>query len=150
MPNARRAPRFFCDIGSSSIWFMIRTEDKAKAEALWRSCGHPLEYESYFATFDNLAQANFPIYVVEQKIGDLIMVPSLCYHQVVNLVSPLPISLLTLTSHSLPAQSNQLIVSVSRILRVKQQSRCRGTGSQPMVYRPPSMRFSLATESMFE
>jgi hypothetical protein len=67
---------------------MVSAEDKDKAEALWRSCGHPLEYESYFATIPDLQRATFPIYVVEQKIGDLIMVPSLCYHQVVNLASP--------------------------------------------------------------
>lgn len=95
---------------------MIRAEDKAKAEALWKSCGHPLEYESYFATIEDLGQAKFPIYVVEQKIGDLVMVPSLSYHQVVNLVSPLAISLFAVTSPSLAAQSNQPTVSASQIL----------------------------------
>ncbi|KAF9292136.1 hypothetical protein BGZ68_010391 [Mortierella alpina] len=75
----------WADKDSSSIWFMVKSEDKFKAEALWRSIGQPLEYESYFATVDEMAKADFPIYVVEQKIGDFVMVPSQSYHQVVNL-----------------------------------------------------------------
>ncbi|KAF9961383.1 hypothetical protein BGZ72_003865 [Mortierella alpina] len=75
----------WADKDSSSIWFMVKAEDKFKAEALWRSMGQPLEYESYFATVDEMAKADFPIYVVEQRIGDFVMVPSQSYHQVVNL-----------------------------------------------------------------
>ncbi|KAG0216251.1 hypothetical protein BGX28_004616 [Mortierella sp. GBA30] len=73
------------DNDSSSIWYMVKAEDRNKAEALWKSFGHPLEYESYFASVDELAHADFPIYVVEQKIGDFVMVPSQSYHQVINL-----------------------------------------------------------------
>lgn len=65
---------------------MISAKDKKNAEKLWRSLGHPLEYEGYFASVEELKTANFPIYVIEQKLGDFVMVPSESYHQVVNMV----------------------------------------------------------------
>ncbi|KAG9069196.1 hypothetical protein KI688_010093 [Linnemannia hyalina] len=75
----------WADKDSSSIWFMIRSKDKKKAEELWSSFNQPLDYEGYFAGLDELQQAKFPIYVVQQKIGDFVMVPSRCVHQVINL-----------------------------------------------------------------
>ncbi|KAF9092051.1 hypothetical protein BGX23_004657 [Mortierella sp. AD031] len=75
----------WADNDSCSIWFMIKSEDKAKAEALWSSFGQPLDYEGYFAGLDELQCADFPVYVVEQKLGDFVMVPSQCVHQVINL-----------------------------------------------------------------
>ncbi|KAG0007069.1 hypothetical protein BGZ65_009841 [Modicella reniformis] len=105
----------WADDDSSSIWFMIRAEDKAKAEALWRSCGHPLEYESYFANIKELEQATFPIYVVEQKIGDLVMVPSLSYHQVVNLgKATVKVSWNRLTAHCLLAAVHEVLPRIAR------------------------------------
>ncbi|KAG0195215.1 hypothetical protein BGX28_001985, partial [Mortierella sp. GBA30] len=70
---------------SSSIWFMVAAKDKAKAEALFQSLGQNIEMENYFLSVDELARADFPIYVSEQSTGDLIIIPSLGYHQVANL-----------------------------------------------------------------
>ncbi|KAG0209432.1 hypothetical protein BGX28_010315 [Mortierella sp. GBA30] len=72
-------------IGHNIMVWSDKAEDRSKAEALWKSYGHPLGYENYFASVDELARADFPIYVVEQKIGDFIIVPSQSYHQVINL-----------------------------------------------------------------
>ncbi|KAG9322939.1 hypothetical protein KVV02_004315 [Mortierella alpina] len=95
---------------SSSIWFMVKAEDKFKAEALWRSIGQPLEYESYFATVDEMAKADFPIYVVEQRIGDFVMVPSQSYHQVVNLGrATIKVSWNRLTANCLKAAITQVL-----------------------------------------
>lgn len=66
---------------------MIRSKDRKKAEELWGNFNQPLDYEGYFAGLDELQRANFAIYVVQQKIGDFVMVPSQCVHQVINLVS---------------------------------------------------------------
>ena len=74
-------------IDSSSIWFMVKTEDREKARALWASFQQPIDYEGYFASIEEMKRADFPIYLVEQRIGDFVMVPSMSYHQVVNLVS---------------------------------------------------------------
>ncbi|KAF9388944.1 hypothetical protein CPC16_006147 [Podila verticillata] len=76
----------WADDDSRSIWFMISAKDKKNAEKFWRSLGHPLEYEGYFASVEELKTANFPIYVIEQKLGDFVMVPSESYHQVVNML----------------------------------------------------------------
>ncbi|KAF9344237.1 hypothetical protein BGX26_004620 [Mortierella sp. AD094] len=75
----------WADKGSSSIWFMIAAKDRTKAEALFQSLGQEIELENYFLSVDELARADFPIYVTEQTTGDLIMIPSLGYHQVANL-----------------------------------------------------------------
>ncbi|KFH66213.1 hypothetical protein MVEG_08313 [Podila verticillata NRRL 6337] len=74
------------DDNAHSIWFMIAAEDKTKAELLFKSLGYPLERESHFASVEQLTQAEFPIYVVEQRVGDLVLIPSLTYHQVLNVV----------------------------------------------------------------
>ncbi|KAF9181061.1 hypothetical protein BGZ51_005688 [Haplosporangium sp. Z 767] len=71
-------------VDAHSIWFMIAGEDKTKAELLFKSLGYPLTLESHFASVDQLAQADFPVYIAEQRIGDLILIPSLGYHQVQN------------------------------------------------------------------
>ncbi|KAF9974115.1 hypothetical protein BGZ73_002613 [Actinomortierella ambigua] len=74
----------FASQNSYAFWFMIKSSDFHKAQKLWDSFGYPLDYESYFASIDELQSADFPIYVVKQKLGDLVMVPSLCIHQVIN------------------------------------------------------------------
>ncbi|KAG0234827.1 hypothetical protein BGX31_004443 [Mortierella sp. GBA43] len=108
----------WADDDSSSIWFMIKAADKEKAEELWKKLGHPLEYESYFASLEDLKQADFPIYVVEQKIGDLVMVPSLSYHQVVNLgKATVKVSWNRLTPHCLDAAVNRVLPRYREIAR---------------------------------
>ncbi|KAF9116204.1 hypothetical protein BGX27_004311 [Mortierella sp. AM989] len=108
----------WADNDSSSMWFMIRAEDKAKAEELWKLFGHPLEYEGYFASVDQLRAANFPIYVVNQKIGDFVMVPSLGYHQVINLGrATLKVSWNRLTAHCLKAAVNVVLPRYREIAR---------------------------------
>ncbi|KAF9911781.1 hypothetical protein BX616_010484 [Lobosporangium transversale] len=100
----------WADDDSSAIWFMIRAEDKEKAEELWRSFGYTMEYESYFASVEQLRQATFPIFVVEQKAGDFVMVPSLGYHQVVNLgKATIKVSWNRLTANCLKAAVNVVL-----------------------------------------
>ncbi|KAF9201154.1 hypothetical protein BGZ49_008623 [Haplosporangium sp. Z 27] len=108
----------WADNDSSSLWFMIRAEDKIKAEELWRSFGHPLEYEGYFASVDQLRNATFPIYVVKQAIGDFVMVPSLGYHQVVNLgKTTIKVSWNRLTAHCLKAAVKVVLPRYREIAR---------------------------------
>ncbi|KAF8933962.1 hypothetical protein BGZ58_006030 [Dissophora ornata] len=108
----------WADDDSSSIWFMVRTEDKKKAEALWQRCGHPLEYEGYFASVEELQQADFPIYVAEQKIGDFVMVPSMGYHQVVNLgKASIKVAWNRLTAHCLKAAVNVVLPRYREVMR---------------------------------
>ncbi|KAG6867781.1 hypothetical protein C0993_011156, partial [Termitomyces sp. T159_Od127] len=68
----------------SSFWFMTQGKDAPKAlrylEDLKRENGH----EDHALTVQQLAKAPFTIYVAEQKLGDLVLIPPRSCHQVVN------------------------------------------------------------------
>lgn len=72
------------DDNASSFWFMTSTSDAHKASAYWRRLGHELDLETHLATIDELSQADFDIYVCQQRLGDFVIVPPQCCHQVVN------------------------------------------------------------------
>jgi hypothetical protein len=69
----------------SSIWFMTETKDREVVrEYFLAMLGHDVEIEKHFAQVNAWKKANFPVYVVEQKVGDFILVPPLAPHQVWN------------------------------------------------------------------
>ena len=69
----------------SSIWFMTETKDRHLVAEYWLSIlGHDIEVESHFAQTVALKKAPFKVHVVEQKPGDLILIPPLAPHQVWN------------------------------------------------------------------
>ncbi|KAI0202556.1 hypothetical protein F4808DRAFT_458725 [Astrocystis sublimbata] len=69
----------------SSIWFMTETKDREVVREYFLSMlGHDIEIEKHFAQVNAWKKANFPVYIVEQKPGDFILVPPLAPHQVWN------------------------------------------------------------------
>ncbi|KAI9835565.1 MAG: hypothetical protein M1819_002016 [Sarea resinae] len=69
----------------SSIWFMTETQDRHMVSEYWLSVlGHDIEIEAHFAQINAWKQAPFTTYVVEQKVGDFIIIPPLAPHQVWN------------------------------------------------------------------
>ncbi|KAI1425581.1 hypothetical protein F5Y12DRAFT_746666 [Xylaria sp. FL1777] len=69
----------------SSIWFMTETKDREVVREYFLSMlGHDIEIEKHFAQINAWKKANFPVYVVEQRVGDFILVPPLAPHQVWN------------------------------------------------------------------
>jgi hypothetical protein len=46
--------------------------------------GHELDLETYMITLEELERAPFTVYVAEQKLGDMVLVPPRSCHQVVN------------------------------------------------------------------
>ncbi|KAK8129701.1 hypothetical protein PG999_002081 [Apiospora kogelbergensis] len=69
----------------SSIWFMTETKDREVVREYFLSMlGHDIEIEKHFAQINAWKKANFPVYIVEQKAGDFILVPPLAPHQVWN------------------------------------------------------------------
>ncbi|ETS79205.1 hypothetical protein PFICI_09058 [Pestalotiopsis fici W106-1] len=69
----------------SSLWFMTETKDREVVREYFLSMlGHDVEIEKHFAQINAWKKANFPVYVVEQKVGDFILVPPLAPHQVWN------------------------------------------------------------------
>lgn len=71
--------------GASSVWFMTASEDRDIVAEYWLGgLGHDIEVEAHFASIDSFKEAPFPVYIVEQKVGDYILVPPLAPHQVWN------------------------------------------------------------------
>nr|KMM73578.1 hypothetical protein CPAG_09865 [Coccidioides posadasii RMSCC 3488] len=69
----------------SSIWFMTESKDRHLVSEYWRSrLGHDIEIEDHFAQINAWKLAPFKTYVVEQKVGDFILIPPLAPHQVWN------------------------------------------------------------------
>ena len=69
----------------SSIWFMTETKDRHTVSEYWLSIlGHDIEVEKHFAQLNAWKAAPFTVYVVEQKLGDFILIPPLAPHQVWN------------------------------------------------------------------
>jgi hypothetical protein len=69
----------------SSIWFMTETKDREVVREYFLSMlGHDVEIEKHFAQVNAWKKAPFPVYIVEQKVGDFILVPPLAPHQVWN------------------------------------------------------------------
>lgn len=61
--------------GGSSFWFMTSPSDCGDVTDYFRGLGHELDWEDHVATVKELADAPFDVYVLEQKLGDLVLVP---------------------------------------------------------------------------
>lgn len=69
----------------SSIWFMTETKEREVVSEYFLSMlGHDIEVEKHFAQTNAWKKAPFNVWVVEQKVGDLILIPPLAPHQVWN------------------------------------------------------------------
>lgn len=69
----------------SSIWFMTEMKDRHLVSEYWLSVlGHDIEVENHFAQLIAWKKAPFKTYVVDQRPGDLILIPPLAPHQVWN------------------------------------------------------------------
>ncbi|KAF2199691.1 hypothetical protein GQ43DRAFT_482240 [Delitschia confertaspora ATCC 74209] len=69
----------------SSLWFMTETKDRHLVSEYWLSVlGHDIEVENHFAQLIAWKKAPFKTYVVEQRVGDFILIPPMAPHQVWN------------------------------------------------------------------
>ncbi|KAF3126079.1 hypothetical protein TWF569_000640 [Orbilia oligospora] len=69
----------------SSLWFMTQMADRDVVAEYWTgTLGHDLSIEAHFASIEDLRAAPFTVFVLEQKIGDYVLVPPLAPHQVWN------------------------------------------------------------------
>ncbi|KAF8831187.1 hypothetical protein HHX47_DHR1000231 [Lentinula edodes] len=75
----------YTENGGSSFWFMTRREDARKVTNYFHhKLGHDIDHESCVTSVQDFANAPFPVYIIEQKLGDLVIVPRMSCHQVVN------------------------------------------------------------------
>ncbi|KAG6867007.1 hypothetical protein C0991_003923 [Blastosporella zonata] len=68
----------------SSFWFMTKTADAPQASKYFQTLNQELDHETHVITVEQLAKAPFDVYIAEQKLGDLVLVPPRSCHQVVN------------------------------------------------------------------
>jgi len=69
----------------SSLWFMTETKDRHQVAEYWLSTlGHDIETENHFAQINSWKLAPFNVYIVDQRPGDLILIPPMAPHQVWN------------------------------------------------------------------
>ncbi|KAJ6502419.1 hypothetical protein C8R45DRAFT_619402 [Mycena sanguinolenta] len=75
----------YTENGGSSFWFMTATSSaNAAAEYFQHKLNQVLDHEAHTITVEELAEAPFKVYITEQKLGDLVLVPPRSMHQVVN------------------------------------------------------------------
>ncbi|KAF9053810.1 hypothetical protein BDZ89DRAFT_295071 [Hymenopellis radicata] len=67
-----------------SFWFMTRSADIGEVTKYFHHLGHELDHELHAVTLEELSEAPFDVYIVQQKLGDLVLVPPRSCHQVVN------------------------------------------------------------------
>jgi hypothetical protein len=65
----------YTEDGGSSFWFMTDPSDCGTVIDYFRGLGHELDWEDHVATIEELAKAPFEVYIWEQKLGDLVLVP---------------------------------------------------------------------------
>ncbi|KAI0780970.1 hypothetical protein BD413DRAFT_463733, partial [Trametes elegans] len=75
----------FSEQGGSSYWFMTAANDAPAVAAYFhRELRQELDWETHVTTVEELGRAPFKVYIAEQKVGDLVLVPPRSCHQVVN------------------------------------------------------------------
>ncbi len=75
----------FSEDDGSSFWFMTASDAAPQvAEYFQKELGQELDWETHVTTVDEWGRADFNVYVTEQKVGDLVLVPPRSVHQVVN------------------------------------------------------------------
>ncbi|KAF8077845.1 hypothetical protein FPV67DRAFT_1684874 [Lyophyllum atratum] len=68
----------------SSFWFMTRSSDAPEASKYFQKLEQELDHETHVITVEQLAKAPFEVFIGEQQLGDLVLVPPRSCHQVVN------------------------------------------------------------------
>ena len=69
----------------SSYWFMTKHSDAPNAaDFLKKHLHHEWDEESHVVQVEVFAKAPFTVYIAQQKLGDLMLVPKRSCHQVIN------------------------------------------------------------------
>ncbi|KAF8911972.1 hypothetical protein CPB84DRAFT_1700931, partial [Gymnopilus junonius] len=74
----------YTEEGGAAFWFMTKGSSSVDATKYFQKLGQELDHENYVINLEELAKAPFKIYIIEQKLGDLVLVPPRSCHQVVN------------------------------------------------------------------
>lgn len=68
----------------SSFWFMTQGSSARQVADYFHTLDQELDHETHIVTVEQLARAPFKVYITQQKLGDMVLVPPRSVHQVVN------------------------------------------------------------------
>ena len=74
----------YTENGGSSFWFMTRSSDAPLVASWFQKLGYEIDHETYVVSPEEFVNAPFQVYVAEQKLGDLVLVPKRSCHHVVD------------------------------------------------------------------
>lgn len=74
----------FSEHSGSAFWFMTKSSAAPRVTAYFHQLGQEVDLETHVVTIGELAKAPFDVYIAEQQLGDLVLVPPRSCHQVVN------------------------------------------------------------------
>eukprot|EP01132_Coremiostelium_polycephalum_P005943 gene5943-7402_t len=78
----------YTDNGATTYWFCTPSSYKEMVVEFWKEkTGSTIDNDSkqMFIPFNELSKSKFPVYVIEQKQGDLVLLPSGGVHQYLNI-----------------------------------------------------------------
>ncbi|CAG8593975.1 2921_t:CDS:10 [Acaulospora morrowiae] len=108
----------YTDPDSWSTWYMVGRDDREKMTAFIRQKDHNIDLENYYAPPDILSQTDFTVYHTKQRVGDFILVPSECCHEVINEGGcTIKVSWNRLTPHTVALALTSSIPNYRRVLR---------------------------------
>ncbi|KAJ3144784.1 hypothetical protein HDU89_007748 [Geranomyces variabilis] len=70
--------------GARAIWFLAESAALGQVSRFWKAQGQSIYGDDYFASMEVLQTAPFDVFVIEQKLGDFVIVPPETAHQVYN------------------------------------------------------------------
>lgn len=78
----------YADEGAYSLWFCVSTEDREKALAFWKTKSKSTLFgpKNPWVSIEDLSQAPFTIFLIEQREGDFVLIPPDSIHQMLNKV----------------------------------------------------------------
>ncbi|KAF8318760.1 hypothetical protein DL93DRAFT_344826 [Clavulina sp. PMI_390] len=70
---------------ASAFWFLTAAEDAAAASQYFSNkLGQTLDLQAHYASLEEFMGGNFKVYVCQQVLGDLVIIPRQSCHQVMN------------------------------------------------------------------
>ena len=73
------------DVEGLAYWFVFSSRDRKRLADYWNTLGHDIDTENFFASIDDLQAFPGNVWVIEQRIGDFVIIPPLGAHQVIPL-----------------------------------------------------------------
>ncbi|KAG1756605.1 uncharacterized protein EDB91DRAFT_1041222 [Suillus paluster] len=74
----------YTENGGSSFWFMTESSAAPGMAEFFHKINEELDFETHVVTLRELGQSRLNIYIAEQQLGDLVLVPPRSCHQVIN------------------------------------------------------------------